>query len=480
MRFKGFIGPSYKVQSVNVDCQRTVNLYPEINEAGTGKAGEVAALYGTPGLKVLAEIGEGPIRATYSTSNGLAFVVSKNKLFKIDVDNVATEIGTLAPELVSVSMADNGYFLTLVDGAKGYTYVFATGVFSEITDEAFTQYPNVYNVNYLDGRFIFCSGITIFCSMPDEVTGITFDATEFSTVDAYPDDIVAHIVNYRQIWILKEKTTEVWFNSGEAQFPYSRVDGAFIEHGCAARYSLQKIDNSVFWLAKDDNGQGIVYMANGYQPQRISTFAVETAIQKYGNISDAVAYTYQSRGHAFYVLNFTEADSTWVYDLSTGLWHERAFTRSGKLDRHRANCHAFFFGKHVVGDFETNKLYHLDDDTYTDDGNAITRKRVTPHVTNNLNYIYYNALQLDLETGVGADGVGQGVNPQAMMRFSDDGGHSWSNEKWVDMGKIGQRRARAIWRRLGKSRDRVFDVTVTDPVKVVFLGAELDFTQGGA
>ena len=309
---------------------------------------------------------------------------------------------------------------------------------------------------------------------------VTFDALDIATAEGSPDDLVGIISDHRDLWLFGTKTTEVWFNSGNADFPFERIQGAFIEHGCAAAFSIAKMNNTVFWLGQDDKGKGVVYMATGYQPQRISTHAVEQAIQGYSNISSATAYAYQQDGHFFYVLNFPSAGTTWVFDSSTGFWHERVYNNAGTLERHRGDCYAFAHGKHVVGDYANGKLYELSLTTYTDDSVGIVRQRVSPHVTSGDRWIYYNSFQLDIVTGVGLDGTGQGTDPQAMLQFSDDGGHSWSNEKWVDIGAIGQRKTRAKWNRLGRSRDRVFKITITDPVPVTIIGANLDFVQGAS
>lgn len=479
MRFQGFIGPSYKLKSVNVDTQRCINLYPQMHELGTGKEGEVATLYGTPGLSLLVTIGDGPIRGSYKASNNELFVVSANKLYRVSSAWAATELGTLDTSVGMVCMADNGIHLVLVDGTSGYVWTFGSSSFAEITDEDFTSRTPPNQVSFLDGYFIFDEGDidNFFISGLDDVT---FDSLEFADADGYPDKLRGHIVKDRELWLFGEQSTEVWFNSGDAQFPFSRVSGAFIEVGCIARFSVAKTKESVFWLAADKDGQGLVYMANGYKPQKISTHAIDEAIQGYSNIEDAVAYTYQEDGHTFYVLNFPTANTTWVYDVSTSLWHERAYTSNGDLGRHRGICHAFAHGKHVVGDYENGKLYELSSSVYTDDGAAITRRRITPHVSSGMRRVFYNGLQIDIESGVGLDGTGQGTDPKMMLTYSDDGGSSWSNEKWASMGKIGKRKTRAKWNRMGASRDRVFSITVTDPVKVVLLGAELDFMVGGA
>lgn len=486
MRFVGFIGPSYALRSKNVDCQRCINLYPEMNEIGTGKEKEIASLVSTPGLNLLNTIGLGPTRGGFTASNGSGFVVSKNKLYQINTSYVATELGTLNTSSGPISMADNGLQLMIVDGANGYYWDFNTSTFSEITDDAFT---GADQVTFQDGYIVFNKPGTEQFGITG-LSEITFDALDFASTEGNPDKLISVLSDHRNLWLFNANSVEVWYNSGRtstdsqgdliALFPFERIQGAYVEQGIAAAFSVAKMNNTVFWLGRDDKGQGMVYMANGYQPQRISTHAVELAIQSYGDISDAKAYCYQSNGHHFYVLNFTNANTTWVYDTTTMLWHERAYLFQGAYQRHRADWHMFFNGIHIVGDYENNNIYELSETTYTDNGNPIPRRRIAPHLSQDMGRIFYESLQLDIESGTGLDGIAQGTDPKIMMRFSDDGGHKFSNEKWASFGKIGQTKTRAIWRRLGHSRDRIFEITITDPVKVSIIGAELMFEPGAS
>jgi Phage stabilisation protein len=470
MRFIGFIGPSYTLRSRNVDCQRCINLYPELNEIGTGKEKEVASLVATPGLQLLATYGSGPVRGLYTASNGMLFVVSGNKFYAVSSIWTAVQLGTLNTSSGPVSMVDNGLQLVVVDGLYGYRLAMDTSTFAQILDPDFV---GADQVTYQDGYFIFNKPNSQFFYHSD-LNSTDIDALDFHAVEGNPDNVVAVVSDHRELWVFGETTTEVFFNSGEADSVFQRIQGAFIEHGCAAAFSVVKMNNTTFWVGKDDQGGGLVYMAQGYQPQRISTLAVETAIQSYGDISTARGYSYQENGHNFYVLNFPTARTTWVFDTSTNLWHERCYNNQGTLERHRADCHAYAYATHVVGDYESGKVYALSQSTYTDNGVEIMRRRVAPHISEGLTRIPFHSFQLDIEAGTGLDGVGQGTDPQVILRWSDDGGHTWSNEKWTSFGKIGQRKKRAIWRRLGQSRDRVFEVTTSEPVKVVFIGAEIN------
>ena len=261
-------------------------------------------------------------------------------------------------------------------------------------------------------------------------------------------------------------------------------------------------------MGSDARGRGIVYQANGYRGERVSTHAVEFAIQNYSTISDAVAYSYQQEGHKFYVLSFPTANATWAYDTITGAWHERAGLTNGVFTRHRANCQMNFNNQTIVGDYEDGRIYAFDLDVYADDDRVqkwLRSWRALPTGTNNLRRTAHHTLQLDCQSGVGTganidadlalddeldiefiteDDVTllldetpiAGTYPQAILRWSDDAGHTWSREHWTSLGAIGRYGQRVFWQRLGmtmKLRDRVYEVSGTDPTKLVIMGAEL-------
>ena len=471
-----FIGGSYEARGHSLDAQRTVNLYVEMSGSGTSRA--PSALYGMPGLTRWATLAGGGIRGLLRVSPDLALAVAGPNVYRLDAQAAAALVGALDTNTGPVSMASNGAQALIVTGAAGYVFDVAAGSLARITDPDFS---GADAVAFVDGYFIVNKPGTGQFQISN-LYGADFDALDFATAEGTPDLLVSLIVDHRELWLFGQTSTEVFFNSGNADFPFERIQGAFIEHGCIAPQSVAKLDNSVFWLSADDKGQGVVMRATGYQPQRVSTHAVETAISGYADISDAVAWTYQQEGHAFYVLSFPSADRTWCFDASTGLWTERAWRNpaTGVLGRHRGGCHMAFAGRNIVGDWETGKLYALDLDAYTDDGDALPRIRRCPHLAHpDALWQFFHRLQLVMDAGVGTVS-GQGAAPVAMLRWSDDGGATWSNEITVSIGRIGERRARVLWRRLGKSRDRVFEVTITDPVRVAITAASVDVSVGGA
>ena len=468
-----FIGASYAARSAAFDAERCVNLYPE---TGSPTSKSVVMLLGTPGKRLWATLAGGNIRGLLRFTASVGIVVAGANVYKVNTSGVGTLLGTIDSQATPVSMASNGTQVMIVTGPNGYVLNPVTGVLTQITNPAFT---GADTVQFEDGCFVFNkTGTGQF-----QITSLystDIDPLDFATAEGAPDLLLSLLVNHREIWLFGETSTEVFFNSGNVDFPFERINGAFIEQGCAAKFSPAKMDNTVYWLTADERGYGTVQRAQGYTPQRVSTHALEFAISQMPRIDDAVAYTYQQEGHSFYVLNFPAAQKTWAYDAAVNLWHERAWRDpdTNLLEQDRAICQMAFANETIVGDWENGNLYVLDLDYFTDNGDPIARVRACPHISDSdYRYQFFDALQIDMQTGVGLT-TGQGSDPQAMLQWSTDGGYSWSNELWAPIGKIGERRTRVKWRRLGRSRDRVFRVTITDPVRVAMIGASVQVRTG--
>ena len=468
------LGSSYVARSVNAADNRMVNLFPEVIPEG-GK--EAAFLSRCPGLEFLQTVGTGPIRGLWAhQTNGTDFyVVSGVQVFKLSsLTATPTLLGTVSGT-GPVSIADNGTQIFFACNGPSYIYNEVTNVFQQITDPDF---PGALTVGYLDGYFVFTEPNSQRVWVTSIFEGTQIDALDFASAEGSPDGLVGLIVDHREAWLFGTDSVEVWYDAGLADFPLTRIQGAFNEIGCVATFSIAKLDNGLFWLGTDARGQGIVYRANGYTGTRVSTHAVEYAIAQYGNLADAIAYTYQQEGHAFYVLTFPTGNATWVYDVATGAWHERAGWDNGAFMRHRSNCQCNFGGNIIVGDYENGNIYRFNLDVFADNGGIqkwLRSWRALPTGQNDLKRTAHHSLQLDCQSGVGLN-LGQGSDPQVVLRWSDDGGHTWSNEHWASLGKIGQYFHRVFWRRLGmtmKLRDRVYEVSGTDPVKIAIVGAEL-------
>jgi hypothetical protein len=334
-------------------------------------------------------------------------------------------------------------------------------------------------VDITDNYFVYNKPDSQLWAASDLLSPIT-DPLSFASKDGSPDDLVSIIVDRREVYLLGEMSSEVWIDSGAVPFPFTRIPGTSTQQGIAAQWSMSRMGNSFAYVSKNNRGEAMVVRMNGYFPERISTHAVETTLVNQ-NVSDAVAWTYQLEGHEVYVVSFPsvgENGLTWAYDNTTGLWHKWLYrNNSNQFERHRGNCCAFFNQQVLIGDYENGKIYQLSRSYYTDDGQPIRRIRRAPHIVSDLQRQYFHELQIQFQPGVGLSS-GQGEDPQAMLRWSNDGGSTWSNEYWTSIGKQGKYQNRAIWRRLGWSRDKIFEVSISDPVKAVIVSANLKAEAG--
>lgn len=472
-----YTGPSYTYRERVFDAQRSVNQYRVKSETGDSKA--TYAMQGSPGRTLFSNLGNDGIRGCREF-NGRCFFVMGSTLYELDSLGVKTNRGTITTsQYGAVGISDNGLQLIIVDGATtgGYILTLATNSFAQITDPYFLGADTVC---FIDGYFIFNKPDSDIYYLSALYDGSTGDPLMFNTASNATDNLVAVHETHNQLWLLGAASIQIQYDSG-GTFPFSNISGAYIRYGCAAAFSVQSVANTIFWVGSDDQGNGVVWMANGYQPQRISTHAVEFAIQGYGDISQAVAFTYQEDGNYFYIVNFPGADTSWCFDIGLQEWHERAFfnSSSGAYERDKPQFHVFCFGKHLVGDYFNGNVYEQDLDIYDHDGVEIRRMRSAPHLYDDLEYIYHNKFQLDMRVGVGASsGADQDTNPQIALQWSDDGGYTWSNEHWRPVGKVGAYLTRVIWRILGRSRDRIYRTIYTAKTPFFVIAAHLDVEKG--
>lgn len=464
MEYRGFCGPSYTSQSPIADAELCLNFYTEKMESEGAAAKQV--LYPTPGVivYVTATIGS-RVRQLYSiiTLNvERCFAVVSNTLYDVSNDMTLTSRGTLAEDTniaTLVSNGDGGGQLFATSGAQGYCLDLATNVLTNPVSA-------VTMASMVDGYIVALDAPTSTLKISDLFDANTWDPTQFAQRTAQPDPWLALVVNYNEIWLLGEQTSEVWYDAGNFPFPFALRPGAIMQQGIAAKFSAAVLDGTVFWLAHNQNGQNQVVAASGYVPTRISNHAMEWQISRYPRVDDATAWVYEDQGHPFYVLNFPTAGATWVYDKLTQQWHQRGtwIPEQNQYDAWHPQCHTFAFGKHLVGDRNAPTVYQMDVTFGSDvDGRAIRRVRRAPSLQRDLDRIYFAKFELEMEVGLGVQ-VGQGSDPQVLMRNSNDGGQTWGNYRARSAGSIGQYNARVIWERNGMARNRVVEIVVSDPI----------------
>jgi len=461
VQYPFFIGPAYTSQSVNLDGEDCVNLYVEQSESPGAKA--QFALYPTPGFELIGSFPTAPIKQLYEV-NGRNFVVSGNTFYEVLSLSPFTFIarGVMATDTNPATMCSNGeagnqVFIT--SGGQGYCFDLGTNAFANVIS-------GVIQGGFLDGYFLALNKTTSQLFVSDLEDGMTWDPLQFTQRNTAADNWIGFTVTHREVWLHGSRTSEVWYDAGSFPFPLQPIPGAFIEQGTVSSFSTCTVDSTDIWLGQSKDGKTVVWRNSGYTPQRISTHAVEYAFSKYADVSDAIAWTYQDQGHYFYVLTFPTANATWVFDTGTSLWHRRGFWDGTTTDfqAQRNAFHAMMSGKHVTGDRVLGTLYEQTINSSQDaDGRLLRRLRRATHLSNEQQRMYYFQAQLDMEVGLGT-AYNSGSDPQIMLRTSDDGGHVYSTERWASGGKMGQFKQRVLWRRLGRSRDRVFEVSFTEPI----------------
>lgn len=480
----GFIGPSYTGRAKTVAAERCVNLYLEHVETQEGKS--PAVLIGTPGTSVFATLDTAPcVRGLWLEPTTLrVFAVASNVLYEIGSGGAVTSRGTFAePAGLSsdVSMRSNGTQLVISSNGAGYLFTLATNSLKQLNLANFpfvnsnspgaNGFPTTSQFEFFDTYLIALSSGTqqFFWSFVNDASD--WSSLNFASKSSWPDNLISMILNQRLLWLMGSQRSEVWYDSGD---PFARVQGAQIETGIVAQSSLHRQNNTICWLGGDERGQGIAFAANGYQPQRISNHAVEYEWSLYSSISDCIAWGEQHGGHFWSVYTFPSGDATWVYDHSTQVWHQRTWMdpNTGVQHQHLARNHTFAFGKHLIGDRQSGNIYTHSLNTYADNGNAIKRTRACP-VFQEHKWIYYRSLDLYATMGQGLVS-GQGSNPVVNLRISDDGGFTWGNEIPEYLGKQGDYTYRCQWRRLGRSRDRVYEVSTSEPIPISFTDAYLE------
>lgn len=392
-----------------------------------------------------------------------------NGTFVVTVTGTTTLTYTMLSNPGGNATVVGSYLVTSATAITKGAYT-VTSSFVRVTSGLFenpfdiTWQSHVFIVSFVNSAFFQSSAID---------DGTVFDALDFAQAESEPDNVIRGIADHGEFVPFGTDTTEYWGKANTDAFPYSNQSGSENEFGLAAPWSLTKYNDSLAGLMKNKMGQVQVMMLQGHTPTPLNgrdlNFVNE--INTYSAVSDATAFSYMLGGHPFYQISFPTAGKSWVYDAVSGDWFRVQSGLNG--ERHRAEIRFDYLNKPRVTDFENGNIYTIDPDVYTDNGMPRPWEISSRHVFRDLNVMRQASIQIDFETGVGLID-GQGVDPQAMLQISRDNGHTWGNEIWRSMGKIGEYLRRVIWRRLGRGYDFVFKIRGTDPVKTVIAGAALD------
>ncbi len=418
--------------------------------------------------------------STSSGSNILTFTGTPN--YNLIVGIVITDSAGYIPAGTKITAVDYaGNTLTISNNATGTsssdTITGTVPPFLRITDPAFL---GSNTVAFVDGWWIFQKpgSQTFFTNYPQY--SISFNGSYYALKDAFPDNLIAVMENKEELWLLGDKSTEIWYDAGGANFPFSRLVGTPLQVGCRAPHSVARFcaggEDSLIWLGRNERGENIIVKTSGFTAVTVSPPSFGDEVATYPITSDAIGFTYQEDAHEFYVITFPSADVTWCYDSQSGLMHKRLSydPYAQAFHRHRSMSFMNFQGMRIVGDYQNGTLYWLTRTAYTDAGWPLLAKRRAPHVWDQgaRTRVFVQSLQLDFVPGVG-NSSGMGTNPQAGLSISRDSGRTFGTRIDAPIGTIGQTWTRTMWRRLGFGRDLVFDVEVMDPVRRDLIGCTL-------
>lgn len=474
---KGFTGGSYTSQSMLANAERSVNFYTETVESPYGLT--KVANYPTPGLTLFSTLPQTPVRGIFGQSDR-CLAVGGNTLY--DVPNVVggtpTSRGTIAVNSSLATMTtngDGGDELFVVSGGTGYILDLVSHVLTSVVS-------NVTMGAMLDGYFLALDVNTSTLKISDLLNGLTWDPLQVAQRSTASDPWKSLLVVGKNIWLFGEFTSELWYDSGDT-FPFAPFPGALIQQGIGATYSAAQVGSNVIWLAQNAQGARTIVKAQGISTTKISTYAIDTLLDACARVDDAECYVYQKLGHTFYALNLPSANLSLVWDNTESQWHERGDWNiaDNRYDVDRPRVHTAIYNRHLVGDRSSGAIYTMSEAVSTNaDGVGIRRLRRTAGLQNEQATQLFHALRLFFEPGLGLTS-GQGSDPVVMLRYSDDGGKTWSHELTRSVGAMGKYRHIAEFNRLGSSRyPRVWEVVFSDPIPLRLLGAWLNPTRVAA
>ena len=454
---EGIAGKSYVVTR-----QRRLNCYFENRPDGDKTK---IAVYGTPGLVAAFQPStplNQPLRGFLGTQSAL-YIVAYNQFQSLTSTGASLATGTLGTTAGVVSMAFSPTQVVIVDGAAGYLYVPATTTFSTIG----ASFPNgARTTTFVAGFFVAEQPGTQQFWVSNVNDGSTWNALAFASASSYSDNIVAVDNLLGNLILFSQLHMEFWQNVGTAPEPFAPILSAVNEFGLAAIFSRAHVNQTIIFLAQTREGQVQFVQLTGYSVAVISNPDLEYIINQFSVVSDAIGLSYEIDTHKFYQVTFPTANRSFLFDTSTALWSDVQTGPSVKPSRHWGNLSAYYAGKTLISDYATNQLYTQSVSQFTDNGQIIIREVITRHILSNFNRVRISLVYLDMETGVGLQ-TGQGSNPQIMLQYSKDNGRTWSAERWVSSGLVGQYLTRVLWRRFGSTRDATFRIRMSDPVKFV-------------
>lgn len=450
----------------NIDEVELSNLSPSLIDGYVNEAGHTCR---RPGLLEWTDLGTGqPVDGEYWwDKQSLFLVVSGGRIFKINSDGVATELtGATLSTGTKVTFADNGTYCIMANGGQ---MVYTDGLTATVMADVDAP-VNVTHVVFLDG-YIICNSVgTAKFHYSDPIDVLDWNALDFASAEGAPDDVIAIHVGWREIMLVGAESIETWYNDGVT--PFSRYTQGFIQRGCSAPYTMKLFNNTWYFLDEDRQ----LIKLEGRSPVSISG-PFDKTFQSIADVSDATGDIVTVGGKVFYVLNFPTEGKTFAYHIKSNDWAEWSWWNGGTAtyERHIASCfeYAKGFGKVIAGSRKADgKVFIVSFDYNDDNGDLIRILRRTGHIDHDTyNRKKSSEILFRLKRGAGDDGDITNA-PYIMVRYRTDGKATWSNERRISLGLLGDTDIIARMTRLGIYRTRQYEIVLTDKTPLVLVGAK--------
>ena len=493
----------YLSDSLPISAQQAVNWRPSVPQTQTITQDN---LFNTEGIEELANTGGAPFSVATRGSHtfaGKAYFVIGEKLYRLNFvnDNYSlTELGEILG-FSRVFMSNNGLQMCITappdSETPGRSYIFTEDpdTLTEITDANFDGPASASF--YSKGYFVFikADGKKFFNSPLNNGLG-PYDPLDFSTAEADPDPIRAGISLRDQVYILGSETTQIFRDIGRAPAPLAPISGAVIDVGISVPQSLVLFAGGIAFIGAGRNESPAVWYVSGGQKQKISTIAIENELSKLAisvDPKDVFAWVYSDSGA--YFLGISLISTCFVYDSINQRWHERKSFERNELGRYRVGSVTTAYGRVLLGDLQDGRIGAFNKSLYTE-YNQIVRRFVRGRPFDNEGKpVYVGPIEAVIEAGVGLNEdveleTGEktslnvpltatgGSDPKITMSYSDDGGRRFKSFRSRSMGKIGEHKKRAIWRK-GNGwfpRSRVLQFEVASPTKATLIKVEADIS----
>jgi hypothetical protein len=403
----GLIGPSYTVGSSAIADEEAINLYAQSVESqasivptsayGGKNAAGLKSFFYTPGLSTFVTLPGGYAVTGSCEISGRAFVAAGPNFCEILSGGTYVIYGTIAQDGNPASLVSNGQQILIISAGHAYCFNMSTSALLEVTSQL-SGVP--LKAAYSDSYGIVCFKNSNLFQMSQVLDFSIWPGQLVNEVSVFPENIVSIAVNHRELWVFGARHTQPYQDTGSANI-FDVIPGALIETGSGSTFGDVRLDNSLFWVSDDERGGRMCWRSNGYNPGRVSTYAVETDLNSYPTLSNLVAYSYQDRGHLFWVLYIPQSQWSWVYDVVEGMWHKRASwnPNTSKWGPHQSWNHVYAFNRHLVGDWASGNLYTLSANNFTDNGQLIRHLRRSPTIINEMERVYHAELTLDFDMG---------------------------------------------------------------------------------